>query len=388
MSQIVNDGGTVNREVIQLAEWTVAFINSLPDGDFAYVEPGEKDSEGKTIPRSKRHLPYKSHGTVDAAHLRNALARLPVTSLSAEAKAKARSKLEAAARSAGVGDYGKSALSRFAAALGKKLGWSAADVADVEKQMDTDPEAQVAAVLELTQGLQQTFRDILADPEADRPALVGQTLAQFTTAVRQTLDAPPKGETMAEETTPQSPAPAAAPPEPAPPVAAPSADLLKGMPDELRALVQKALSEAEVAKREAAEAKAQARIEKDARELQDFAKRAETEFASLPGTALEKGAVLKGLYSGQPLAKEEADKVVALLKAADELARSGQVFGELGRSTPLAEASGAYGKIEALAKEVVAKGGAKTLAEAIAQVAQQQPALYQEYRAELRKNAH
>src|SRR5262249_5265430 len=313
---------TASEEDVDKAEWDTAFINNLADGDFAYIEPGgSKDGEGKTTPRGLRHLPYKAHGKVDAAHLRNALARLPVTSLSAEAKAKARSKLEAAARSAGVGDYGKSALSRFAAALGKKLGWSAADVADVEKQMDTDPEAQVAAVLELTQGLQQTFRDTLPDPEADRPALVGQTLAQFTTAVRQTLDAPVKGETMAEETTPQSPAPAAAPPEPAPPVAAPSADLLKGMPDELRALVQKALSEAEVAKREAAEAKAQARIEKDARELQDFAKRAETEFASLPGTALEKGAVLKGLYSGQPLAKEEADKVVALLKAADELAR-------------------------------------------------------------------
>jgi phage head maturation protease len=46
--------------------------NDLPDSAFAYIEPGgEKDSEGKTTPRSKRH--FLIH---DAAHVRNALARI------------------------------------------------------------------------------------------------------------------------------------------------------------------------------------------------------------------------------------------------------------------------------------------------------------------------
>lgn len=68
------------------AEWTTAYINDLPDAAFAYIEPGgEKDEEGKTVPRSLRHFPHHTmdvkdpdeHDTVDLPHLRNALARAP-----------------------------------------------------------------------------------------------------------------------------------------------------------------------------------------------------------------------------------------------------------------------------------------------------------------------
>lgn len=46
--------------------------NDLPDDAFAYIEPGgEKDSEGKTMPRSKRHFLIQ-----DPNHVRNALARI------------------------------------------------------------------------------------------------------------------------------------------------------------------------------------------------------------------------------------------------------------------------------------------------------------------------
>lgn len=91
------------------AKWTVAFINSLPDSSFAYVRSGEKDKEGKTVPRSNRFLPYRGTDgkTIDMAHLRNALARLNQTDLTSEEKAKAQRKLEAAAKEAGVGDRGK-----------------------------------------------------------------------------------------------------------------------------------------------------------------------------------------------------------------------------------------------------------------------------------------
>src|SRR3989337_366774 len=86
------------------AEWTAAFINDLPDSSFAYIEPGgTKDGEGKTTPRSLRHLPYKDgSGKVDAPHVRNALSRLPQTNISAAAKETARRKLMAAASAAGV----------------------------------------------------------------------------------------------------------------------------------------------------------------------------------------------------------------------------------------------------------------------------------------------
>lgn len=59
--------------------WTAASVNDLPDSAFLYIEDGgSKDSEGKTVPRSLRHLPVKnSSGSYDAAHVRNAIARIP-----------------------------------------------------------------------------------------------------------------------------------------------------------------------------------------------------------------------------------------------------------------------------------------------------------------------
>ena len=90
-----------------LAEWTVADINNLPDSAFAYVAPGgEKDGEGKTVPRSLRFLPHHgADGKVDLPHLRNAMARLPQTALPTEAKRKALAHLATHAEEEGVGEY-------------------------------------------------------------------------------------------------------------------------------------------------------------------------------------------------------------------------------------------------------------------------------------------
>lgn len=70
------------------AVWTAAYINGLPDSAFLYIEPGgEKDDEGKTTPRSLRHFPYKdADGNIDLPHLRNALSRIPQSSLPQEVK--------------------------------------------------------------------------------------------------------------------------------------------------------------------------------------------------------------------------------------------------------------------------------------------------------------
>ncbi|WP_304459002.1 hypothetical protein [Alicyclobacillus sendaiensis] len=84
--------------------WSTEYINDLPDSAFAYIEPGgKKDDEGKTTPRSLRHLPYKDKdGKIDPAHVRNALAHLDQTDISDEAKAEARRKLIAAAKEVGI----------------------------------------------------------------------------------------------------------------------------------------------------------------------------------------------------------------------------------------------------------------------------------------------
>ncbi len=61
------------------AVWSTAEVNNLPDSSFLYVSPGgQKDDEGKTVPRSLRHFPYKNaDGGIDLPHLRNAIARIP-----------------------------------------------------------------------------------------------------------------------------------------------------------------------------------------------------------------------------------------------------------------------------------------------------------------------
>ena len=72
--------------------------NDLPDSDFAYIQPGgKKDASGKTTPRSLRHLPIP-----DAAHVRNALARLDQTDINTEAKKAALRKIKAAAKKFGI----------------------------------------------------------------------------------------------------------------------------------------------------------------------------------------------------------------------------------------------------------------------------------------------
>ena len=60
------------------ADWTRAFINDLPNSSFLYIEPGgKKDEDGKTTPRSLRHLPVRNkEGAVDQKHVANALSRL------------------------------------------------------------------------------------------------------------------------------------------------------------------------------------------------------------------------------------------------------------------------------------------------------------------------
>lgn len=86
------------------AEWTTAYINDLPDSSFAYVEPGgTKDGDGKTVPRSLRHFPYKdSDGKLDEAHVKNALARIPQSNVSDEAKSKALAIIRRAAKTLGI----------------------------------------------------------------------------------------------------------------------------------------------------------------------------------------------------------------------------------------------------------------------------------------------
>jgi len=100
--------------------------NNLPDSDFAYISPGgHKDSEGKTTPRSLRHLPIP-----DAVHVRNALARLDQTDIPPAAKKEALAKIKRKAEDLGVqvsesdgaSDKQKAAKEKFLEMINKKKG--------------------------------------------------------------------------------------------------------------------------------------------------------------------------------------------------------------------------------------------------------------------------
>jgi hypothetical protein len=60
------------------AQWTTEYVNNLSDECFAYIEDGgAKDEQGKTTPRSLRHLEFKNdQGEIDHDHLVAALQAL------------------------------------------------------------------------------------------------------------------------------------------------------------------------------------------------------------------------------------------------------------------------------------------------------------------------
>jgi len=98
------------------AKWDRKYINDLPDAAFAVILPGgEKDEEGKTVPRSLRKLPHhnenvktgKEHDTVDLPHLRNALARAPQMKVEQKYIDAAIKHLNAHAKALGIGEAGE-----------------------------------------------------------------------------------------------------------------------------------------------------------------------------------------------------------------------------------------------------------------------------------------
>jgi len=95
---VVNDDeeGNIIYTEVSLAKWTIAYINDLPDSAFAYISAGgKKDSSGKTVPRTLRHLPYKDKdGKIDLPHLKNAIARAKQAKIPAEAKTRVMTKLQ------------------------------------------------------------------------------------------------------------------------------------------------------------------------------------------------------------------------------------------------------------------------------------------------------
>ena len=125
--------------------------------------------------------------------------------------------------------------------------------------------------------------------------------------------------------------------------------------------IKKRLDESQEQLRKAEEL---AKSEKAARELVECSKRAEKEFPNLPGTAEEKGAILKMLKD--KLSTDEVTKVETLLKAGDAaLATVTTEVGKSGSGAVITSKVGGSGKedpatkLEKLANEKVEKSDGK-----------------------------
>ncbi len=82
------------------ARWSSAYRRSLPDKSFLIVERNRvqyRDRQGRSHPLDARHFPVRDHtGRIDCPHVRNAIARAPITvRLSASERRRAQKKARA-----------------------------------------------------------------------------------------------------------------------------------------------------------------------------------------------------------------------------------------------------------------------------------------------------
>lgn len=139
------------------------------------------------------------------------------------------------------------------------------------------------------------------------------------------------------------------------------------------AAIAKATADAEAASKAAAEAIKKADEETARRETAEAIQKAKAEYPNLPGSDEEKGAIMRTL-AGLPDVVQKA--VTTIMKAANEA--MAKTFVEVGSTDPLT--GSAYQKMEAMAKERMAKDVTLTKEAAITLVAKDNPDLYAEYR--------
>lgn len=165
----------MNADLLEKKAWTQAYVNGLPDSAFAVVSGGgEKDEDGRTKPRSLRHLPFRdASGSTDLAHLRNALARLDQIDASDADKAKARKILQAAAKEAGIGQ------------AAEKMEHAAMTFDDA--MMRRKARRIYEALGEQYGALMETLNSIQSSDDEDKMTSMKQAMTDFADSVRTSM---------------------------------------------------------------------------------------------------------------------------------------------------------------------------------------------------------
>jgi hypothetical protein len=162
-------------------------------------------------------------------------------------------------------------------------------------------------------------------------------------------------------------------------------DVLKGASPEVQALFKRQQEVAESAQKRADEAVELAKAETDRREIAELTKRADDEFGRLPGEASLKAKALREIEGIED--EEVRDAAIAMLRSGDDAIEKAETFGELG-VVSINDDSAPMDEVTRLASERVAKGTAKSLEEAKAQIWKEQPKLYEQYLRESKARQH
>ena len=136
----------------------------------------------------------------------------------------------------------------------------------------------------------------------------------------------------------------------------------------------------EAVQKRAEDAEKIAKEERDMRERAESVAKAEKEFAHLPGTSQDKGAMLHELRKS--VTPELFSKVESVFKSAEEMAAKSVLFTSMGSAGSSNGAGSAYAEIEAKAAELRKSDPKLTEAQAITKATSDNPELYRRYRQE------
>ena len=157
-------------------------------------------------------------------------------------------------------------------------------------------------------------------------------------------------------------------------------EILKSLPAATRRRIEKN-------QRIAKEALEIAKEERNRRVTMEFIEKAKKDIPNLTGTHEEKGALLKALFSGEPVSKADAKAILKMLKAGDAAQRN-LLMSEVGvRKSARTDDDSAYAELQELAEEILKSKEGKNMTReaAVAKAAEQHPEVYTRYRMEKRR---
>lgn len=150
-------------------------------------------------------------------------------------------------------------------------------------------------------------------------------------------------------------------------------DMMKSVPEAVREMLNKAKADADAVREEL-------RKERDARRDAEFVQKARAQWSNLSVDTEEVGKAMRRLTDADASLAEIIEKA---LNSANAQAESANIFHEIG-TAGRPDTSDAFGKVQSLAKSLVAEGKAATVEQAVADLISTDPSLYHDYLAEKR----